>query len=175
MRLFWRHGYEGVSISDLTNAIGIAPPSLYAAFGRKAALYREALDRYGGLPRGLRKLSPAKTLSGTIKSLLRNAVDAITDPKEERGCMVSTGMIHCAPEHADLASELADRRRSTRDQIAVALTQWLPKDSAHSLARYLTAVMQGLAIQARDGASRRELDEVIEEVIAGLKARERKR
>ena len=175
MRLFWRHGYEGVSINDLTNAIGIAPPSLYAAFGSKAALYREALDRYGGLPRGLRKLSPAKTLSGTIKSLLRNAVDAITDPKEERGCMVSTGMIHCAPEHADLASELADRRRSTRDQIAVALTQWLPKDSAHSLARYLTAVMQGLAIQARDGATRLELDEVIEEVIAGLKARERKR
>ncbi|MBV9734046.1 MAG: helix-turn-helix transcriptional regulator [Verrucomicrobia bacterium] len=175
MRLFWRHGYEGVSINDLTNAIGIAPPSLYAAFGSKAALYREALDRYAGLPRGLRKLSPAKTLNATIKSLLHNAVDAITDPSGEGGCMVSTGMIQCASEHADLASELADRRRGTRDQIAVALTRWLPKDSANSLARYLTAVMQGLAIQARDGATRLELDEVIEEVIAGLKARERKR
>ena len=175
MRLFWRHGYEGVSINDLTNAIGIAPPSLYAAFGSKAALYREALDRYGGLPIGLRKLSPAKTLNGMIKSLLRNAVDAITDPKGERGCMVSTGMIHCASEHADLASELADRRRQTRDQIAVALTRWLPRDSALSLARYLTAVMQGLAIQVRDGATRSELEQVIDEVIAGLKARERKR
>ena len=175
MRLFWRHGYEGVSINDLTNAIGIKPPSLYAAFGSKAALYREALDRYAGLPRGMRNLSPAKTLNGMIKSLLRSAADAVTDPDAERGCMVSTGMVQCASEHADIAAELADRRRTTRNQIAGALTRWLPKDSAHSLARYLNAVMLGLAIQARDGATRSDLEEVIEEVVAGLRARERKR
>ena len=175
MRLFWRHGYEGVSISDLTNAIGIAPPSLYAAFGSKEALYREALDRYAGLPGALSNLSTAKTLNGMVKNLLRSAVYAVTDPSGERGCMISTGMIQCASEHADLATELADRRRTTRDQIAVALARWLPKNSARSLARYLTAVMLGLAIQSRDGATRSDLEQVIDEVIAGLRGRERKR
>ncbi|MBV8454355.1 MAG: helix-turn-helix transcriptional regulator [Deltaproteobacteria bacterium] len=174
MRLFWRHGYEGVSISDLTNAIGIAPPSLYAAFGSKAALYREALDRYAGLPRGLSNFSTAKTLNGTVKNLLRSAVDAVTDSSGEGGCMVSTGLIQCASEHADLASNLADRRRRTRDKIADALTNWLDKGAANSLARYLTTVVLGLAIQARDGATRRDLEQVVDEVVAGLKARERK-
>ena len=186
MRLFWRHGYEGVSISDLTNAIGIAPPSLYAAFGSKAALYREALDRYSGLPgRGLvaprledsslSNLSSAKTLSGMVKSLLRSAVHAATDPNGESGCMISTGMVQCASEHADLASDLIDRRRGMHERIAGALTRWLSKDAAQSLARYLTTVILGLAIQARDGATRADLEHVVDEVVAGLKARERKR
>ena len=175
MRLFWRCGYEGVSISDLTNAIGIAPPSLYAAFGSKAALYREALDGYGGLPGALSNLSTAKTLHGMVKSLLRSAVDAVTDPSGEGGCMISTGMIQCASEHADLASEHADRRRRMSDKIADTLTRWLDEGAANSLARYLTAVMQGLSIQARDGATRLDLERVVDEVVAGLRARERKR
>ena len=175
MRLFWRYGYEGVSISDLTNAIGIAPPSLYAAFGSKEALYREALDRYGGLPGALSNLSTAKTLKGMVKSLLRSAVDAVTDPSGEGGCMISTGMIQCASEHADLASEHADRRRRMSDEIADTLACWLDEGAANSLARYLTAVMQGLSIQARDGATRLDLELVVDEVVAGLRARERKR
>jgi len=184
MRLFWRHGYEGVSITDLTNAIGIAPPSLYAAFGSKAALYREALDRYTGLPgrrlilprlegSSLSTLSPAKTLNASVKSLLRGAVHAATDPSGEGGCMISTGMIQCASEHADLAADLVGRRRRMRDEIAGALTRWLPKDAAHSLARYLITVIQGLAVQARDGATRSELEQVVDEVVAGLRPPER--
>jgi AcrR family transcriptional regulator len=117
MRLFWRHGYEGVSISDLTNAIKIAPPSLYAAFDSKEALYREVLDRYAGLPGALSNLSTAKTLNGMVKRVLRGAVDAVSEPIGEGGCMISTGMIQCASEHADLASNLADRRRRMHDQI----------------------------------------------------------
>jgi AcrR family transcriptional regulator len=175
MRLFWRHGYEGVSISDLTNAIGIAPPSLYAAFGSKAALYREALDRYSGLPGALSNLTTAETLHGMVKSLLRSAVDAVTDPNGERGCMISTGMIQCASEHAELATDLAERRRRIRDKIADALKHWLDQGAANSLARYLTTVVQGLSIQARDGATRRDLEQVVDEVIVGLRARERKR
>jgi len=175
MRLFWRHGYEGVSISDLTNAIGIAPPSLYAAFGSKAALYREALDRYAGLPGVLSNQFTAKTLKGTVKNLLRSAVDAATDSNGEGGCMISTGLIQCASEHADLASDLADRRRRMREKIADALTSWLDKCAANSLARYLTTVILGLAIQARDGATRLDLEQVVDEVVAGLRARERKR
>jgi len=173
MRLFWRHGYEGVSINDLTSAIGIAPPSLYAAFGSKAALYREALDRYSGLrgvPTGPATAEPlAETLEGTIELLLRRAVDAVTDPSGERGCMISTGMIECASELAGLASELAARRRRMRDHIADALTRWLDEAAAGALARYVIVVVQGLAVQVRDGATRDELHQVVDQAVAGLR------
>jgi AcrR family transcriptional regulator len=171
MHLFWRHGYEGVSLNDLTAAIGIAPPSLYAAFGSKAGLYREALDRYFGLPGALRDIGEATTLQETIETLLHKAVDAVIDPNGERGCMISSGMIQAGSDHAELARELAERRNTMREMIAETLGRWLDRERAVSLARYLSAVMQGLSIQARDGASRQELEQVAGEAIAGMQAR----
>lgn len=171
MRLFWRHGYEGVSLNDLTVAIGIAPPSLYAAFGSKAGLYREALDRYFGLRGALWHIKTTTTLQETIETLLHKAIDAVTDPAGERGCMISSGMIQCGPDHADLAREMAEQRNTMRETIAQTLGQWLDQERAVSLARYLVAVMQGLSVQARDGASRQELRQVSDEVIAGVRAR----
>ena len=171
MRLFWRHGYEGVSLNDLTAAIGVAPPSLYSAFGSKAGLYRETLDRYLGLPRALQNIKSTTTLQETVEAMLHKAIDAVTDPAAERGCMISSGMIQCGPDHAELARELAERRNEMRDMIAETLGRWLDPDRAVSLARYLVAVLQGLSIQARDGASRQELRQVSDEVIAGVKAR----
>jgi hypothetical protein len=129
------------------------------------------LDRYAGLPGALSNLSTAKTLNGMVKRLLRSAVDAVTDPSGEGGCMISTGMIQCASEHADVASDLADRRRRMHDQIAEVLKSWLDQNDAKSLARYLMAIMQGLSIQARDGASRHDLNQIVDEVVAGLRAR----
>jgi AcrR family transcriptional regulator len=171
MRLFWRHGYEGVSLNDLTAAIGVAPPSLYSAFGSKAGLYRETLDRYLGLPRALQNIGATATLQETIGALLHKAIDAVVDPAGERGCMISSGMIQCGPDHAELARELAERRNQMRDMIAETLGRWLDQEQALSLARYLVAVLQGLSIQARDGASRQELRQVSDEVMAGVKAR----
>ncbi|WP_183735952.1 TetR/AcrR family transcriptional regulator [Rhizobium sp. BK275] len=171
MRLFWRHGYEGVSLNDLTAAIGIAPPSLYSAFGSKAGLYREALERYFGLRGPVWDIKPTTTLHETIETLLHKAIDAVIDPAGERGCMISSGMIQCGPDHTELARELAERRNTMREMIAETLGHWLDPERALSLARYLVAVLQGLSIQARDGASRQELRQVSDEVIAGLKAR----
>ena len=171
MRLFWRHGYEGVSINDLTGAIGIAPPSLYAAFGSKAGLYREALDRYATLPGALDGLDRADSLEAAVDGLLRAAVRAASDPLLERGCMVSTGLVHCAVEHGGLARALAARRRVVREVIAGALSNWLEAPAAEALAGYLCVVLQGLSVQARDGASRESLQRVADEVIAGLRAR----
>lgn len=171
MRLFWRHGYEGVSLNDLTAAIGVAPPSLYSAFGSKAGLYREALDRYFGLPGALKDIGSTTTLQETIETLLSKAIDAVVDPQGERGCMISSGMVQAGADHADLARELAERRNAMRDMIAQTLGRWLDPEPAVSLARYLVAVLQGLSIQARDGASRQELQQVSAEVIAGVRAR----
>ena len=171
MRLFWRHGYEGVSLNDLTAAIGIAPPSLYAAFGSKAGLYREALDRYSGLPRALSNIGETASLLETVETLLNRAVDAVTDPDEERGCMISSGMIQCSEDHGDLARELAERRGIMRDTITLKLESWLDRNHAAPLSRYLVAVLQGLSVQARDGASREDLKQIASEVLAGIKAR----
>jgi AcrR family transcriptional regulator len=171
MRLFWRHGYEGVSLNDLTSAIGVAPPSLYAAFGSKAGLYRETLDHYAGLPASIQDMSGATSLRQAVDSLLSKAIDAVIDPERERGCMVSSGMLEFASEHAGLALNLAERRNGMRALIEKTLVRWLDAERAGSLARYLVAVLQGLSVQARDGASRQELEQVATEVIAGIQAR----
>jgi AcrR family transcriptional regulator len=171
MRLFWLHGYEGVSVSDLTEAIGIAPPSLYSAFGSKAGLYREALDRYQLLPGALNVLAQANSLNEAVASLLFAAVRAATASPNERGCMISSGLLQCAAEHAELARELAVRRRSIQNAIAIAFCRWMDRAQADRLASFLAIVLQGLSVQARDGVSRDELEDVAEEVIAGIRAR----
>lgn len=173
MRLFWRHGYEGVSIADLTGAIGIAPPSLYAAFGSKAGLWKEVLGRYeaelGCLD--LAVIREAASLADGVRMLLERAVDAVTDPSREPGCMVSSGMTSCHPDHALLARDAAARREAMRRDIAGTLTAFVEEAAADRLARQLTAVMQGISIQAQDGVGRTELRQVAAEVAAGIAAR----
>lgn len=173
MRLFWRCGFEGVSVGDLTRAIGIAPPSLYAAFGSKAGIYREALARYEeGV--GFLDLSPlrsAATLAQAVRLLLEGAVKSVTNPDRERGCMISSGMISCHPDHEEIAREAAARRGAMHEKIASALEPFTQGEEAYRLARYLAAVMQGMSIQAKDGANSVELQEIVEEVVAGVAAR----
>ncbi len=170
MRLFRRHGYEGVSIADLTAAIGIAPPSLYAAFGSKAGLYREALDRYAALPGALDGFAGAETLEQAVRGLLGAAIKAVI--AEERGCMISTGLVEGAVEQQGLARELADRRLALRHRIADGLKRWLNHADAERLAAYLLAVQQGISVQARDGAIEDELLCISNEAANGIVARQ---
>ena len=173
MRLFWRSGYEGVSIGDLTKAIGIAPPSLYAAFGSKAGLYKEALDCYernfGSLE--LEALEHATSLTEAVRNLLEGAARAVTHPDREGGCMISSGMIASHPDHAQLALDAAARRNAMRGRIAVALHPFASDAYSERLARYLSAILQGISIQARDGARPQDLQEIVDDVVAGLEAR----
>ncbi len=103
MMLFWRHGFEGVSVAQLTEAIGIAPASLYSAFGNKADLYKEALELY------LRRVTVQATytletdlpIRETVGELLKSAVLSVTDDAAGiRGCMISLGMLFHAPDNA---------------------------------------------------------------------------
>jgi len=169
MHLFWRHGYEAVSINDLTRAIGIAPPSLYSAFGNKAGLFREALELYDGLPGALDGLTEAATLEDAISGLLHRAVEVITDPAREAGCMISTGMLEYGADHADIAASLSMRRSQMQSRIAETLSRWLDKKTADAKAFYLATVMQGMSVQARDGVARSDLKQMINEVLAGLR------
>ncbi|MFP5077919.1 TetR/AcrR family transcriptional regulator [Rhizobium sp. YIM 134829] len=170
MRLFWRHGFEGVSLNDLTSAIGIAPPSLYAAFGSKAGLYREALERYSAW-REPGDFGPAMDLLTAVRQLLDRAINSVTDPEGERGCMISSGMLECGEDHLALARDLTDRRQAMRESIALKLQTWLDPDQAASLSRYLMTVLLGLSVQARDGASREDLQEIARQAVTAVEAR----
>ena len=170
MRLFWRHGYEGVSFQQLTAALGVAAPSLYAAFGNKAALYREALERYADM-RGASDLSfmdKALPLHEAVRLLLEGTARGLLDPKGEVGCMLNTGMIASHPDHADLVLELAQRREAFRALLSERLLQWVSPSRAVSLSRFLATIMQGLAIQARDGCSLDDLQAVVDEALKAI-------
>src|ERR1043166_8713081 len=89
LQVFWRKGYEGTSLSELTKAMGINRPSLYAAFGNKEALFRKALDRYGEGPAGyVRAAMEAPTARGVIEALLHGTAKMLSDPRHPRGCLV---------------------------------------------------------------------------------------
>jgi len=155
MRLFRRHGYEGVSLAMLTQAIGVAPPSLYSAFGSKADMYREVLDRYAevtvlSLVEGG---GSALTLDQSLARMFERAIEMVAGEASERGCMISTGLLANHPDLNDLALEVQARRAALVDRFAAELCQWLPVDRSRSLACFICAVLQGIAVQARDGAS----------------------
>lgn len=166
LELFWRHGYEGVSLADLTSAIGVAPPSLYHAFGNKADLYRAVLRRYGADGMGPDEVAAAPSALEAARRMLQRGVAAVTRPGGPLGCMVSSGMLMAGAEHADLTAELrgmrATLRNALRDRIARDVADGvLPAGTdAATLARFIASVLQGLSVQALDGASAEELNAV---------------
>lgn len=166
MRLFWRHGYEGVGMSDLTKAIGVAAPSLYGVFGSKANLYRRALENYSQKFNLVRRsaVQQADSLSDAVRRLLVAAIDVVTCEEGERSCMVSSGMLCAHPDHYELIGELAKLRDDIRMDIASVLAPWIEGPRLASTARHLAAVLQGFSIQARDGALREELLQTAEDI-----------
>lgn len=170
--LFRERGYEGVSIADLTAAIGVAPPSLYHAFGSKAGLLEEAIAFYESSEAGLdlTKLSNSKTPGDWARGLLEAGVRSVT--KSGKACLISNGMIMCHPDNQAVAEKLAERRAAFRQAVSEQLLRWLPEPDAHSLARYLLTVLQGLSVQARDGATMDDLRPVIELVLSATVLRD---
>jgi AcrR family transcriptional regulator len=171
MKLFCKHGYEGVSIADLTQAMHISPPSLYAAFGGKEALYREALAVY--LQRAdLPHIENQGAIRDRVETLLRDMVRAATDPGYPAGCMVTAGMLNCGAEYQALAGTLTELRNDRRQEFACHLRQAVargelpPETDIDATSRYIAALIQGIAIQAKDGASQAELFALVDVAIS---------
>lgn len=167
-RLFWEHGYQATSIADLTNAMGIAPPSLYAAFGDKKTLFAEVVDAYGRRHGAFawRALDEEPTARAGVRRMLREAAEVYTDPMQPRGCLIISAATNCTRQSADIADMLRDRRNANvaaiEQRIAADVDAGaLPADTdPRALAVFTAAVVQGMSQQARDGATRDELHAV---------------
>jgi AcrR family transcriptional regulator len=169
MRLFWAKGYEGTSVGDLTKTLGISRPSLYAAFGDKQSLFRAALERYAAGPAGYVAVAIAKpTAREVAEHLLRGAADLQASTRNPGGCLTVNGAIACGDEAEPVRQALNTHRTAgvalLRRRFEQAKAQHdLPKDSdPAALARFLAAVVYGMAVLASGGASRKELEQVIQ-------------
>lgn len=173
MELFWERGYEGTSVADLSEALGIHPPSLYAAFGSKEQLFREAIDLYDVLEGEATRAALAQpTAREAVEALLSANADSYTDPSTPTGCMVVLGSAFDTTSPAGPGALLSSRRREDRAILRTRLDRAVTDGDlpttvdTDALATFYTAVLQGLAIQARDGASRDELQHVVDGAMA---------
>ncbi|HUX89678.1 MAG TPA: TetR/AcrR family transcriptional regulator [Gallionellaceae bacterium] len=158
--LFWRHGFDGTSIPQLTAAMGISPPSLYAAFGSKDALYREAvklyLTRYSGFMKSL--FDDKLSARDAVEHALLAAAKQFSEPGHAPGCMISSAELQTSPGNQKLADEIASFRLAAQQVVYTRLeaarnSGELPRitDTA-SLAAFYAMISQGMSVQARDGA-----------------------
>jgi AcrR family transcriptional regulator len=160
MHVFWERGYEAASISDLTNAMGITPPSLYTAFGDKEHLFLEAIERYGKGPGGFgqRALEEEATARGAVQRLLDEAADELTQDCHPLGCMMVCSV---AAEH--IQNALVKRRAigvasmQARIQRGIDEGELPAATDAAALANFYATIYQGMSMQAKDGASRASL------------------
>jgi len=165
MEVFWNKGFEAATLHDLTAAMGINPPSLYAAFGDKERLYMEALRRYQDERREaiLRMLREAPTAREAIEGILRESAAEICRSGHPRGCMVAMSAATCSGASAGMQAEIAECRASARRHVKERIDRGIregdvpPGTDSGALADFYNAVFTGMAMQAREGASRRSL------------------
>jgi AcrR family transcriptional regulator len=173
LHVFWSKGYEGASLSDLTEAMGITRPSLYAAFGNKESLFRKALDLYEEEKLAYtRRALDAPTVKGVAERMLRGALESQCSDHEPKGCLRVISSVACGTEAEAIRKEVIARRASSfnalveRFERGAAEGDLPPGTDVAGLTRYLIALMQGMAVQAGGGASRAELERLVETSLA---------
>ncbi|WP_326560529.1 TetR/AcrR family transcriptional regulator [Micromonospora sp. NBC_01796] len=169
LEIFWRQGYEGASLHDLTEAMGINKTSMYAAFGNKRDLFDKALARYAEIDMAYARTALAEpTARQVAETFLRENAKAVTTPGRPAGCFSIQGGLACGPANADVTATLARARKAgelaMRDRFQRAVDEGdLPAaNSPDDLARYIMTVSEGLAVHASAGATQQDLERVVE-------------
>lgn len=170
MRTFWTQGYEGTSIQDLVQAMGVNKPSLYATFGCKEEIFREAIELYDRVEGRAtsQSLAQARTAREAVETMLRANARAYAVAEGPRGCMIVLSSLLGAPENARVRAYLADNRLAgetlLKDRLAQGIAQGdlAPTADIAQLAAFYTTVLEGLSIQARDGAGADKLNTIID-------------
>src|SRR5438552_14744223 len=171
MELFWALGYQGTTLAELQKAMGgITAPSFYAAFGSKEALFRESVQEYMdtvGAPI-VRALMEGSTARASVHGLLRAAAASVSLKGRPRGCLITLGDMNCTPEHENV-QELLRGHRAQRGKV---IRQRLERGVAEgdvprgadvgTMASFYVTIGDGLALQARDGASRKMLEAIVD-------------
>jgi AcrR family transcriptional regulator len=169
LEVFLAKGYEGSSLADLTQAMGINPPSLYAAFGSKEGLFRQVLQRYQAeRDVVIAHALAAPTAAETVERFLRGSVVDQTLDERTHGCLLVQGALACADQATPIRRELGRSRLTgqfalTERFLNAQTSEDIPRDvDPGGLARYVCTVVHGLAVQAASGASRAELLAVVD-------------
>ncbi len=174
MLLFWRHGYEATSIADLTAAMSVTPPSIYAAFGDKKRLFLEAVSSYlSGPVTAATLIDAAPTAREAAAALLRSAAIGFTGEDTPPGCLLASAAISCSSSAAGVQSELAalrggiEARLTERITRAVSAGEMPDGIDADALSGHVMCVIQGMSTLARDGAPREKLLRVADLAMRG--------
>ena len=163
MEVFWNKGFEGASLNDLTGAMGINPPSLYATFKDKEGLFIEAIQRYEARQGEVCPYSDEPTARASVERLLTKMAHEFTDSSQPRGCMLVMASATSAASSTRLRKWIADRRSIGAARLEARIENGvregeLPRDTdVEALANFYMAVIAGMSMQARDGASRKTL------------------
>ncbi|HEX6278700.1 MAG TPA: TetR/AcrR family transcriptional regulator [Pyrinomonadaceae bacterium] len=177
MTVFWTKGYQGTTIPDLADAIGINRPSLYAAFGSKENLFKLALDRYRNDPASYVNRAIAQpTAFEVFQSLMEGVVELVTDPKRPGGCLFVCGTHTLTVPDDEIGLELARRRVAGEQDILERFARAqregdLPeRNDPAALAKLAATLMWGIAVQASNGAPRDQLQQVVRLAIEGVRS-----
>lgn len=174
-RLFWERGYECTSIGDLTEALGIKPGSLYAAFGDKKSLFKEVVGSYGRSPAGAFMavaLEEEPTAYGAFARILHEAAEIYSDPSHPAGCLTITAATNVTRQDAEVAAFLRTLRNANLTTFENRLREAqssgeLPADARpRALAAYFATIIQGMSQRSLDGATTEELHETAELALA---------
>ncbi|MDR5799586.1 TetR/AcrR family transcriptional regulator [Caballeronia sp. LZ001] len=176
MEVFWAKGFDTCSMADLVDAMGINSPSLYAAFGSKEDLYREAIALYSAAEGGaaVRQLRAHESARDGLRAMFRTSIELFTSGTGPRGCMIFLGGMSVAPEHGELRDELRKIRRQVASAIAARLNdarkhgELHANADIHALAALCMMLFAGLSIEAQDGVRRNALYAAIDQFIASL-------
>jgi AcrR family transcriptional regulator len=163
--LFWERGYEGVSMADLVQELGIASARIYAAFGSKAELFREAVAHYEAHDGGFadRAMKEEPTARRAIERVLKDAVETYTRPGGPKGCMVVSAATNCSAENQAVLTWLAKHRKARTDSMIERVRQAVrdgelsAATDPEALGDCFATLLHGLSVQARDGVPRKRL------------------